>query len=234
MRRLRPGHQEVTEETSGIGMALNFPLMCLSHITDASEENSKDPAVFWKPAIDAGIVPVIVDLLALPDRKTILSLLRLSGTVLLAGPRGEGQRWAGQLPRAIAGLIIGKPPVAVHEAVAMLFNIALRRDLALDLRAWGVYETVRRLESDSNPDTARGAKGLLFMVDHGLNVRPAPSLRNLSLTSFKASYLCCLRCVQGVRLHPLLLCVVTLCGGRRSVKGLKHSSACVEWNVDFC
>jgi hypothetical protein len=186
MRKMRPGHQRVTEDTRDIGMALNFPLMCLSQITDASEASSEDPATFWKPAIDAGIVPVIVDLLALPDRKTILSLLRLSGSVLLAGPRGEGQRWAGELPRAIAGLVNAKPPVAVHEAVAMLFNIALRRDLVLDLRAWGVHEAVRRLESDRDPETARGAKGLLFMVSQRLDVRPPPSLHILNLTLFEA------------------------------------------------
>lgn len=135
-------------------------------------------AGFWKPAIDAGIVPVIMDLLSC-DLETVRSALWLSTRLLLAAPNVEV--WAGGLPRAIAGLCSSSPDMAL-DTVDMLFDIGLvRREVIADFHTWGVYASLKRLATCSHPQLAAAASRLLFLVDHGLDVSSSSSPCNYAL-----------------------------------------------------
>jgi hypothetical protein len=176
MRKLRPGHPSAARQRPdhfGIPLVA-IPLMCLAQI--AEKGNVGDKTAFWKPAVDAGMVRVITDLLhALDNASTIANILRLSEGVLLACPPGGVDDWAGGLPRAIAGLLTARPPVALGAAVHTLFDVGvLRPDLLAGFPTWGAHESVQQLTGDSHFRTAAAAKGLLFIVDHGLDVSFSP------------------------------------------------------------
>jgi hypothetical protein len=171
-----------------------FSLFCLS-LMDESDKNS---IIFWKPAIHAGIVPVLTHLLTSGHEATIFGVLRLSGSLLLASLPEEPRPGAGTLPRAIAGLLSASPPVAVYEAAETLLNIGqMRPDLIEDSHAWGMADSLQRLKLHGDPRTAAAATRLMSIVGNMADV----SLR-LSSQCLLVFLLCC-RGVCYVKLYMM-------------------------------
>jgi hypothetical protein len=76
-----------------------------------------------KAAYDAGVVPVLCDLLAVCDEPRIKKLMTLSASLLLVKSPGGEREWAERLPHAIARLLSATPPVAVAQAADTLFDM---------------------------------------------------------------------------------------------------------------
>jgi hypothetical protein len=160
---------EVLEETAAYASTVTYPLFCLSRLMDVSDQ--ENPTVFWKPAIEAGVVPVFADLLATGHLSTIMSVLLLAMPLLNATPSQGVQQWAGGLPRAMAGLMSGGPPTFRGTAVEVLVNMGMARpDLIADIHTWGLDATLRRLNMDPVERTAAAAEKLLLMIGQIANV----------------------------------------------------------------
>jgi hypothetical protein len=158
LRNLRPGSPAVTQDPVDCGLVLGSTLFCFLSLMASS------PA-FWRPAIDAGVVPVLIAMLRIPHESTLVSLLHLSSSLLLAAPKGSVEGWAPGLLQAIAGLVNATPPVAPGVAAATLLNLGLvRRDMLLDFHTWGLVESLQQLKMHGNSYVAAAAKGLLSVV----------------------------------------------------------------------
>lgn len=161
----------------GEGISDNLPLMvlinCLERLMDACSPDNLTG--FLRPAVDAGIIPVLSELLMVGQEPTTLQLLQVSRRVLLAAPPAESggaQQWAGGLPPAIAKLltVVGHPGV-VSAAAETLFNVGkMRPDLLTGFQMWGVGEYLQRQKLDRDPCTAAAANGLQSIVDHMVDV----------------------------------------------------------------
>lgn len=144
-------------------MIITPPLTFLVQLAEAVER--PEATAFWKPAFDAGIVSLLTDLLTEP-LPTINLVLRISAHFLVAAPRGGVDLWAGGLPRAIAGLILARPPVVPGAAIVTLLDIGLvRGEVIRDFHRWGVTAEVQRLMIEqSNPNLMVAAARLWFVV----------------------------------------------------------------------
>lgn len=106
IRELRSDREAADED--GWRRAINSPLVCFCQLAEAVDNN--DATGFWRPAVDAGMVPVLIDMLNEPYL-AVKWVMRLAARLLLAAPIGGVEVWAGGLPRAVAGLISTRPPV---------------------------------------------------------------------------------------------------------------------------
>lgn len=162
---LRSGHYAAAEGV--VTAVIDNPIITLMNLVRGAD--ARHATGFWKPAIDAGVVPIFIDLLTFHWR-TVKFILWLSHHLLAAAPSGSPGAWAGALPRAIAGLISAGPPKAL-DAVEMLFSVGLiRKDVLANFHTWGVSSTLQRLTTDESPNMAAAAKGLVFLVDDGPDV----------------------------------------------------------------
>jgi hypothetical protein len=139
--------------------ALDAPLSCLCKLMQYDNDNHGGVRV---AALDAGIVLVLCDLLAVCDEPRIMEVLTLSTSLLLVTSPGDGGQWTGRLPHAIVRLLNASPPVAAAQAADTLFNMCItHRQLLLDCDTWGMGDSLRRLAAHSDPGTAAAAKKLL-------------------------------------------------------------------------
>jgi hypothetical protein len=137
------------------------PLSCLSRLIGETEEDDSSRELMG-PAMDARIVAVLTEVVKKRDEKTIVCLLVLVRSVLLAVPQGG----AGGLPRAIAGLLTSDGPQTLVIATNTLLCIALMRpDLIKDWHTWGMDDTLERLTLNNDKRTAAAARELLSLVN---------------------------------------------------------------------
>jgi hypothetical protein len=136
------------------------PIYCIHLLLKSSD-------TCLKPAIDASLVPAIIELITLSafHEGTIIDIVILSGCLLLGPTPEAAEPWAGRLLCAVAGLICATPPVASCAAANLLLNIGLLRpDQLADFRSWGLVDSLGRLTLHNDPDTAAAAKRLEFVV----------------------------------------------------------------------
>jgi hypothetical protein len=152
------------------------PLECLLQLVLYDKDNQ---AGVRKAAYDAGIVPLLCDLLAACDESRIKQVLSLSTSLVLFNSPGEEGEWAGRLPHAIARLMNASPPVAAAAAADALFNMCtLYPQLLLACPTWGIGDSLKRLTAHSDPETAAAAKKLLSIMEEWLDVSPPLCLFN--------------------------------------------------------
>jgi hypothetical protein len=119
--------------------------------------------------LDAGIVPLFSNVVGLGSEKLMGSIAMLMTSLLLAIPAGVSRKLWGQLPRAIAGLIQAKPPVAPGTAAEMLCLLALKHEkLLADYQSWGMGPSLKRLTRHRDPHTSSAAEQLVLMMDKGI------------------------------------------------------------------
>jgi hypothetical protein len=176
LRQLCPGRPCLEETPADKKMALSYTLYSLQQLMEAYGRHNCEE--FWGPAIRAGIVEALSDLLKHSDGPTAMGLLRLSGCMLLDAPPRGVQEWARGLPRAIAGLITANPPLVAGPAADLLLSVGIKRpELLFGFDSCGLEDGVRRLSTDIDPDTAAVAKGLVYFatrIARDCNVRSTP------------------------------------------------------------
>jgi hypothetical protein len=179
LRQRCPRPKSQSRRPADIWSELETPLWCLVEIA------CRDSA-FWKPAIKAGTVPVMVDALALRHEPVVRQVLHLAKLLLAAAPRQDGGQWAGKLPRAIGRLIRKQPPVAPGTAADILFKMAsAHRELLEDYSKWGMGRSLEGLMDDSDSETCEAAARLHgFLVAESLLVGWSPEPHMSSCACF--------------------------------------------------
>jgi hypothetical protein len=146
--------------------ALAKPIDCLK---DLLQHDMAKAGTLWKTAVDAGIVPITIDLLTLDDEQTSIGLVLVSGFILMVLPRGEAQSWEGGLLRAVAKLLTSTSPMVLQVTADVVFNVAfMHPELIVDCRTWGIEDAVQRLTMHIDPGIAAPANrvnNLFFHVD---------------------------------------------------------------------
>jgi hypothetical protein len=167
LRVLPRVHPQAPPENSAARPIFQFPPMPVSALLTQDVGFVK----ICELATSLGMVPAIVDLLKLGKAQNVVGLLVVSSHVVLAAQNGQAAALAGDLPRAIAGLITATPPVAPGFAADALFGLGfMRRELIKDVHAWKLGDSLQRLAKHSDPCTAAAARRLLFLVNEGLTV----------------------------------------------------------------
>ncbi len=160
LRAFLPGGYPSGEKPLEYSLVI-YPISCLSRLIGPSIEDDY-ATEFMGPAMDAGIVPVLTDLVMQRDEQTTGGLLGLVILVLLAVPQGG----AGGLPRAVAGLLGFDCPKTLGVATETLSCIAsMRPDLITDCHTWGMDDTLERLTLNNDQRTAAAARELLLLVN---------------------------------------------------------------------
>jgi hypothetical protein len=174
----------------------------------------------WKAAFDAGLVPVLCNMLRRGDEATVDSALTLATRLMRVTPPGlqglEG-RWASELPRAVAGLITAKPEVPPAAAIKALLNIcSTHRDVLMDSHQRGLWDTLKLFSTHSDPEIAAAAKELLSVVNQPFEVRltlPSPGKCNRCSFWYACQALAGLGCaIMNMLEMPLAGCGMHLCG----------------------
>jgi hypothetical protein len=166
LRQLAPPRGlPIAEHHPGLLLGLEAPLQSLRALL----AHDLDTALSgFKPVIDAGLVPVLMDLLRLRHEPSAAQALHLAETLLLATPHGNPPRWSWGLMGAVAGLLSAEPPVEPGRAAEVLFHVGMeRRQLIVDYQPWGIDASVRRLARSPDAETAAAAKKLLYVVNEG-------------------------------------------------------------------
>jgi hypothetical protein len=168
LRKLKAVPYRRGEPPLEVNAAIHACLSCLMELLVLHMDDARGPR---KSAVEAGIVPLFIDMLALRHEPTIYLVLRLVFPVLVPADRGEVQQWAGGLLRAVSELLLASPPIAPERAADALFQLgAVHRPLIADYRSWGIDASVQRLSRHSDPETAEAATKLLFLVNEGMHV----------------------------------------------------------------
>jgi hypothetical protein len=155
---------------------------CLCQVMQDETAHSKE---LWKGAFDAGLVPILCNMLRSGDEVVVDRALTLATCLMRVTPPGleglEG-RWASELLRAVAELITAKPEVPLLAAIKALLNIcSTHRGVLMGSHKQGLGDTLKLLSTHSDPETAAAAKELLSVVDQPLEVRstlPSPGKCN--------------------------------------------------------
>jgi hypothetical protein len=150
------------------------PLFCLNPILQSDLCNTRG---LWKHAVNAGIVPDLIYLLAHGDEQTVSRAVLVSGLILTPAAREELGWWAPGLVRAMAQLLNANPPVVPSLVLSALCTFGtVNPDIGKDCRTWGIEASVQRLTMHSDPDTAALAVELkeLFFVHQAPEVGPKP------------------------------------------------------------
>jgi hypothetical protein len=122
-------------------------------------------------ANEAGLIPILGELLKMGDELARVDVLALADIILLTPPFGHTASVAPGFMRAIAGLITAKRPVALTYALDELFALGVvRRELIMDFNTWDVAGVVERLAQNSDADIAHAAQRVLFLVNDGREV----------------------------------------------------------------
>ncbi len=147
---------------------LETPISCLTMVM------GEDPMKkCWKPAIDADLVPLLVDYLALPHAVSVNQLLHLVIRLLVATPKGVDWRWARGLPDALVQLMKGPvlSPAVAGEAMSALLNMCqMHRELVAE------YDIIHRLQdiAQSGEESGPFATNLLELVETHTTFIPSP------------------------------------------------------------
>ncbi len=143
--------------------------------------------MMWEPAVHAGIVPVLIELLALlrslPDEEMAYIVAGVSGLILVPAISGGIGPWAVGLLRALARLLSADPPMAAQMSLSLLYEVGAEHpDLVVDCRTWGIEDSLQRLTLHSDPKTAESAVKLqqLFFPHRPAHVSSSPTARILS------------------------------------------------------
>jgi hypothetical protein len=165
-------HAQV-QSSNGICLALDPPLLCLCQIVQF--DKAKELGT-WKAAYDAGIVPIMCDLLTVCKAAAVSKVLDLAMSLMGATPPGKEGHWAGRLPREIARLLTARPVLAAAQAANTLSMMCTTHpQLLMECQALGLGESLKELSTNSNPETTAAAKQLLSMVIEGLAVSFSPA-----------------------------------------------------------
>jgi hypothetical protein len=177
VRVLRNARMDGNASPESLGLLCQVLGVALSCLVDFMRFDIKNSNELWKPAVDAGIIAVLLDLLTLGHEQTVSSSLELSGMLLMSAPRGEAEQWGVGLVQTTAQLLSAKPPVALRDAARMLHSIGMARPtLIANFHTWGINDSLQHLTTHSDPDTAAAAgqlKKLLSDAKPGADVSPA-------------------------------------------------------------
>jgi hypothetical protein len=173
LSKLRARPSMVAASPLSFGEALLFPVACLNELTQYDRRHMMD---LWRPLIDAGILPILIDLNALGNAKAAEHLLLLSATVLLTAPSSEVGQLGANLLGEIARLASeGSPAVTRIPAAQFLYEIGMEHpQLILGCRTWKIEETVEQLMRHPNPDVAEKAQALKHHLFAAKMVSAAP------------------------------------------------------------
>ncbi len=131
------------QNSHGTCLAIDFPLLCLIRLMEL--DNEKELGA-WKPAYDAGLAPVLCNLLTSCEEPAVSKVLRLSMALVRVTPPGNEGQWAGRLPREIARLLTAKPLVAAAQAINALFmRCGMHLQLLVECHNWGLGDSLKEL-----------------------------------------------------------------------------------------
>jgi hypothetical protein len=143
------------EDTGNLWEVVEPPLSCLKQLL---WYNMLSIGALGKAAVDAGIVPILVDLLKFDDEVTIVLVVRVSALLLVPAPRETVGAWGRDLMRASARLLTASRPVTQRDTIEMLAKIGeTHPQLLVDCHTWGIDDAVQRLTIDSDVATAAAA-----------------------------------------------------------------------------
>jgi hypothetical protein len=145
-----------------------------------------------KLAIDAGIVPVLFKLIASAEepavyRAALLSSLLLgpayAGDPRVVGPWASVRKCTSAQQRSAGGAIRGSWRAGQHRH---------HSDMGVDLRAWGIADSVQRLTMHTDLEMAALAVRLekMFFVQHAPEVSSSPSPSIDAISLFASSSAC--------------------------------------------
>jgi hypothetical protein len=200
LRELRPPPQPSGETPPVLCSDLQAAMTCLSQVMHHEIDH---PTGLWKAAFDAGLVPVLCNMLRLGDQAMRSNLLTLSNNLMLITPadlQGLEGRWAKELPRTLAGLIASNPHAAPAAAVKTLLNMCLvHKEVLLESHKWYLGDSLKQLSTHGNSETAAVAKQLLSLVEQAFKVRSNIRSQNSQSVPFMLIYSFS-KC--GARVHP--------------------------------
>jgi hypothetical protein len=160
--------ESVVEVRGDMGSNLSFPISCLSNIM---WYRTDDKAAAWEALVDAGIVPLLCDLVVFGHDKLMTNIGRLVSSLVLVTTPGLATLYMGELPRSLAGLIKRRPPVAPGSNADTLYFMAMKREELLeDYQSFGLGPSLKRLARHNDPHTAAAAEQLLHLITKGKKV----------------------------------------------------------------
>jgi hypothetical protein len=184
LRKTTKARGSTRNRTAEIPKGHEAPVSCLKQMLKYDMENAR---TLWKPAVDAGIVPLFIDLLTLGHEPMTIEVTSAAGFLLTPVPQGEAALWDGGLLRALAGLLTADSPIVLAGALDVLFNVGwVHPELIVDCRTWGIEHSVQRLAVHADPTVAGIAKMVNNFFFHGHQfpeVRPIPSIFVMLLVS---------------------------------------------------
>jgi hypothetical protein len=150
---------------------LNTALNCLEDLVQYDMLEGGDSC---SSAVDAGVGPVLVEVLMLGHEPTVVKALEVSRMLLMAAPEEDTGEWRVGLVCATARLLSADPPVAVRDAVELLHLVGMT-DLQLiaDCYTSGIEDGLQRVTVHSEPGIRTAAhklKELLFCGIKGPDV----------------------------------------------------------------
>jgi hypothetical protein len=192
------------------------PEPALKVLTELLESEEGEVSGVRETAINAGVIPVLVKLLRIPHESIVVRALGLAVPLMTAGPCGSSggaARGAGELLRAIAGLISATPPLAAGKAADALFDILkVQPDLIVDYQSWGIDDTLRQLTTPCDLGTAASAKSLLSLVDKQVGVSSIPLTAGPWCCFLPFTFSCTVVCWASPTPHQLVLpAILPLC-----------------------
>jgi hypothetical protein len=175
VRALREYGPRPNTSVESVCTGLETPISCLTSMM--WEDPMKE---CWKPAIDAGLVPLLVDYLALPHAVTVSQLLHLVIRLLVATPQGVDWRWACGLPDALVQLMkapVLSPAVASQAMSALVHMCQMHRQL---LAEYGIIDRVQEIAQSGGESAQFATSFLELMESHTkfLPVSPRPHPRD--------------------------------------------------------
>jgi hypothetical protein len=177
VRVLRKAHTDGKPSAQHLGascQAVHYTLSCLTEIMVYDSTHRK---VFWRPAVNAGIVPVLIDLLTHRHEQTVSKTLELSGMLLTSAPEGEVGQWGLGLVHATTRVLSADRPVAVRNAAEMLHKVGSAHPcLIADCHTWRIDDSLQQLTTHSDPGTAAAALHLKKLLS---SVKPEPDVSPL-------------------------------------------------------
>jgi hypothetical protein len=184
--------------------ALRLAVSCLTELMRYDTKHRKE---VWRSAVNAEIVPVLIDLLTAGHEQTVSTTLELSGMLLVSAPEGEVARWGVGLVHATTRVLTGHRPVAVRHAAEMLHKVGMAHPcLIADCHTWGIDNSLQQLTMHSDPGTAAAAcqlKKLLSGVKPAPDVSPQFESHVSSYTRSLTTYLCISYGYVGLLLCPI-------------------------------
>ncbi len=170
LRELRPPRYKSGASPARNCAPLDPPLTCLLLLFRANIGNpgQEIDGNSMQPMINAGIIPVFIDLLKLGHEPTTVKIVELSGLLLLPAYPGQIVPGGVGLLRALAQLLDAVPPVTSRVAAVTLYNVgAAHPELTVDCRTWGIEDTVQQLTLHADRATAVAASRVnKLLFDH--------------------------------------------------------------------